>query len=67
MKKNKPQERNNRPTQITITNKSEVLRQAETEGNTKHEREDAAPLPIPAPGITNMQRLTATMEQVVNR
>jgi hypothetical protein len=63
-KKKKP---SNRPTQIKITNKSEALQQAETEGNTKHERQDPAPPPIYVPGITNMQRLTATMEQVVNR
>jgi hypothetical protein len=39
----------------------------ETEGNTKHKRKDPAPPPIFVPGITNMQRLTATIEQVVNR
>jgi hypothetical protein len=67
MKTSKLQEINNYPTQITITNKSEALRHAKTEGNTKHERKDPAPPPIFAPGITNMQRLTATIEQVVNR
>jgi hypothetical protein len=51
----------------SITNKFEALRNAETEGDTKHERKDPAPPPIFAPGITNMQRLTATIEQVVNR
>jgi hypothetical protein len=34
MKKNKPQETNNHQSQITVTNKFEALRQAETEGNT---------------------------------
>jgi hypothetical protein len=65
-KKNKPQETNNRPHQITITNKFEALRHAETEGNTKHERKDPAPPPIFVPGITNIRRLTATTEHVVN-
>jgi hypothetical protein len=67
MKKNKLQETNNNPPQITITNKFEALRHAETEGDTKHERKDPAPPPIFVPGITNMQRLTVTIEQVVNR
>jgi hypothetical protein len=67
MKKNRLQETNNHPPQITITNKFEALRHAETEGNIKHERKDTAPPPIFVPGITNIQRLTATIEQVVNR
>jgi hypothetical protein len=66
-KNNKPQETNGHPTQITTTNKSEALRHAETEGNTKHERKDPAPPPIFVPGITNMQRLKDIIEQVVNR
>jgi hypothetical protein len=53
--KNKHQETNNHPTQLTITNKFEALRHAETEGNTKHERKDPAPPLIFVPGITNMQ------------
>jgi hypothetical protein len=67
MEKNKLKETNDHPPQITITNKFEVLRHAETEGDTKHERKDPAPPPIFVPGITNMQRLRATIEQVVNR
>jgi hypothetical protein len=43
------------------------LRQAETDGNTKNERKVSALPAIFAPGITNMRRLTATIEQVVNR
>jgi hypothetical protein len=67
MKKNKLQETNSHPPQLTINNKFEALQHAETEGNTKHERKDPAPPPIFVPGITNMQRLTATIEQVVKR
>jgi hypothetical protein len=67
MKKNKPQIANYHPSQITITNKFEGLRQTETEGNTKHERKDPAPPPMFVPGIINKQRLTAATEQVVNR
>jgi 50S ribosomal subunit-associated GTPase HflX len=67
MKKNKPQETNNHPTQITITNKFDALRHAKGKGNTKHERKDSAQPPIFVSGITNKQRLTATSEQVVNR
>jgi hypothetical protein len=67
MKKNKLQETNNHPPQITITNNFEALRHAEIEGDTKPERKDPAPPPIFVPGITNLQRLTATIEQVVNR
>jgi hypothetical protein len=69
MKKSKLQETNNRPSQITITNKFEALRHTETEGNTKHERKDPAPPPVFVAGITNVQRVTATLttEQVVNR
>jgi hypothetical protein len=59
-------ERNNHPRQILITNKFEALRHAETEGNTEHERKDTAPPPFVA-GITHVQRLTASTEQVVNR
>jgi hypothetical protein len=66
MKENKLQETNNYPPRITITNKFEALRQAETEGNTEHERMDPAPPPIFSPGIKNMLRLTATIEQSVN-
>jgi hypothetical protein len=40
MKKNKLKETNDYPPQITITNKFEVLRHAETEGDIKHERKD---------------------------
>jgi hypothetical protein len=43
------------------------MRHAETEGNTKHERKDPAPPQMFVAGITNLQRLTATIEQVVNR
>jgi hypothetical protein len=43
------------------------LRHVEPEGNTRQERKDPAPPPIFVPRITNMQRLTATIEQVVNR
>jgi hypothetical protein len=52
---------------IAITNKFEALQHAETEGNTKYERKDSAPPQIFVGGITNMQRLTATIEQVDNR
>jgi hypothetical protein len=58
---------NNHPPQIQMTKKLEALRQAETKSNTKHEKKDLASPPIFAPGMTNMQRLTATTEQVVNR
>jgi hypothetical protein len=51
----------------SITNKFEALRHAETESNTKQERKDPTPPPIFVSGITNMQRLTATIEQVLNR
>jgi hypothetical protein len=67
IKKNKLKARNNHPTQIMITNNFEGLRQAETEGNAKHGRKDPAPPPRFVAGIINMQRLTATTEQVVNR
>jgi hypothetical protein len=67
MKKNKLQETNDHPPQITITNKFEVQRQAVNEGDTKHERNDPAPPPIFVPENTNMQRLKATIEQVLNR
>jgi hypothetical protein len=50
MKKNKLQETNSDPTQITINIKFEALRHAETKGNTKHERKDPAS-PIFVPGI----------------
>jgi hypothetical protein len=53
IKKNKVQETNDHRTQITITKKFEALRHAETEGDTKHERKDPAPIPIFFPGITN--------------
>jgi hypothetical protein len=67
MEKNMLQETNNHPTQITITNNSESLLHAKTEYNTKHEREDPARPPIFVSGITNMQQLTAKMEQVLNK
>jgi hypothetical protein len=67
VKKNKPQETNNHPAHTTITIKFEVPRHAETDGNTKHGRQDPAPQPIFVTGITSMQRLTAAIEQVVNR
>jgi hypothetical protein len=67
IKKNKLQETNNHPTQITTANKCETLRHAETEGNTKHERKDTALTLLFVPGITIIQGLTATIEQVVNR
>jgi L-2-hydroxyglutarate oxidase LhgO len=67
MKKNKLQETNNHPTQLTITIKSKALQHAETESNTEHDRKDPAPPLIFVTGITNMQRLTATIEQVVKR
>jgi hypothetical protein len=66
-KKNKPQETNDHPSKITITNNFEALRHAETKGNTKHKRKDPAPPPIFVAVIINIQRLTATIEQVVNR
>jgi hypothetical protein len=40
---NLPERTNNNPTQISTTNKSESLRHAETEGNSRHEREGPAP------------------------
>jgi hypothetical protein len=61
MKKNKLQETNDHPPQITINNKFEALQHAETEGDTKHESKAPAPPPIFVPEITNMQRLTATV------
>jgi hypothetical protein len=67
MKKNKLQQTNIHPTQITITNMYEAVRQAETEGNNKHERKDPASTPIFVAGITNIQRLTAAIEQAANR
>jgi hypothetical protein len=66
MKKNKLQETNNHPSGIPITNKFEALRHAEVEGNAKHGRKHPTPSPIFVPGITNLQRLTATIEQAVN-
>jgi hypothetical protein len=50
-KKNKLQVTNNHPTQITITNKFEALRQAETEGDTKHERKAPPPPILVAAGL----------------
>jgi hypothetical protein len=67
MKKNKPQDTNNHQTQLTTANKFEPLRPAETESNTRHEKQDPAPPPIFVPRITNTQQLTAKIEQVVNR
>jgi hypothetical protein len=67
MKKNTTQETNSHPTQITITNIFEALRPEKTEGNTNHERKDPTPPPIFVPGIANVQRLTATIEKVINR
>jgi hypothetical protein len=40
---------------------------AESDGNTKEETKDPAPPHIFLPANTNMQRLTAAIEQVVNR
>jgi hypothetical protein len=58
MKTNKPQKTNKHPGQITLTNKFEVMRQAEPKGNNQHERNvPTQPLTF-GPGITNMQRLT---------
>jgi hypothetical protein len=65
-KENKLQETNNHPTQLTIANKPESLRHAETVGNIK-QRKDTAQSPKFVPEIKNMQRLTATIELVVNR
>jgi hypothetical protein len=67
MEKNKLQETIDHPPQITISNTFEALRHAETEGDTKHERKDPAPPPIFFSGISNIQKLTATIQQVVNR
>jgi hypothetical protein len=67
MKKNKPQETHNQQRHIMISNKVKALRLAETEGNNKHETKDPAPPPIFVQGITDMQQLTARIEQVVNR
>jgi hypothetical protein len=67
MKRNKLQETNDYPTQITITNNYEALRHAETEGDIKHERKYSAPPPIFISGKTHTQGLTVTIEQVVNR
>jgi putative alpha-1,2-mannosidase len=65
--KNYLQETNNHPTHVAICNKSEARRHRETEGNAKHERKDPASLQIFFPRVRNMQRLTATVEQAVNR
>jgi 50S ribosomal subunit-associated GTPase HflX len=67
LKRNELQETNNHPTQLTITNKFDALGHAETEGNTEHKTKDQAPPPIFVSRITNMQRLTATIEQAVYR
>jgi hypothetical protein len=42
MNRNKPQETNNHPTELTTSNKFEPLRHAETEGDTRRERQDPA-------------------------
>lgn len=42
------------------------MRHAEIEGMSGHERKDAALSPVFVPRITNIQRLTATIEQVVH-
>jgi hypothetical protein len=65
LKKNKPQGTHNSSTHIITTNDFEPQRLADTEGSTKRERNQPAPSPIFVPGITNMQQLTATVEQVV--
>jgi hypothetical protein len=52
--------------EITTQVRYRSLRHAETEANTKHERKDPAPPQRFVAGITNLQRLTATVEQVVN-
>jgi hypothetical protein len=67
IKKKTPQGTNNGSTQIITTNKCETLRHAETEGNSRHERKEPAPPPILVPRITHMQRLIATVEQVISR
>jgi hypothetical protein len=67
MKKRKLQDTKNHLTHLTTTNKCEHQRHAETEGYTWHERKDPAPPPIFFLGIRNMQWLTATIEQLVNR
>jgi hypothetical protein len=66
IKKNKLQATSNHPPQITISNKFEALRHAETEGNNKHERKAPAPPPIFVPGITNMQRLITTIKHYLH-
>jgi precorrin-2 methylase len=43
------------------------MRHIETDGDTKHERKTPAPPLLFVPGITNMQQLAATIEEVVNR
>jgi hypothetical protein len=66
-KKIKPQETSNK-TKIITTNGFESLQHVEMKGNTRLERKDPAPPPpIFVPTIINMQRLTAAIEQVVNR
>jgi hypothetical protein len=67
LKKNEPQGTDNSSTQKTSANNYEPLHQAETEGETEHEGKDPAPPPIFIPGITYVQRITATIEQVINR
>jgi hypothetical protein len=64
---NKSKETSNSPMQLAATNRCEALRHAETEGSGRHEIKDPAPPPMFVPRNTNMQRLAATTEQVINR
>jgi hypothetical protein len=48
MKENKLKQTNIHPTQITITNRFEAVRQAETEGNTKHDASHSDPIKVMA-------------------
>jgi hypothetical protein len=57
LKLNKSQERSNNSIQLTATNRTEILRHAETEGNGRHERQDPAPTPMFVPRITNIRQL----------
>jgi hypothetical protein len=66
MEKNKLQDTNNHPVQLTTTNKIEPLRHTETEGNNRRERQDSASPLIFVPGIRNRKGLTALIEQIVN-
>lgn len=65
--RDKLQGADNHPAQVTVTNKCELLRRAETESNNKHERKEPAPTSTYVAGITGLKRLTATCEQVLDR